>query len=303
MPEPTPLIDRLAPSLRSPSLEGVKDAATVSVLDALSAPQFSQWVGRLAQAKLPKPLLTAAIRRFIAIFDVDMSEMGAPIESYDSFDAFFTRALKTTAHPVDPEPGVAVSPVDARVMSWGTVSDGLIQQVKGKDYRLDELLDSATDARRYAHGGFITLYLSPRDYHRIHCPVDGAIVGYRYVPGRLYPVNGLGLKHVERLFAVNERLISFLDSKDFGEVAVVKVGATNVGMITASYHPIRTNAGQRTAYDERFKRKIPISRAAELGQFHLGSTVVLVWSSPNARLVEVKRDQMFRMGQRLLTAR
>ncbi len=301
MPEPQSLIHRLRPALTSSSLEGLTDALTLTALEALSAPAFSQLIGRMAQARVPRPLLLAAIRRYIASFGVDESEMAASAETFETFDDFFTRELRPGVHVVDRAPQIAVSPVDARVMSWGRVSDGSIEQVKGKDYRLDELLDSATDARRYARGGFITLYLSPRDYHRIHSPVDGGISGYRYIPGRLYPVNGLGLKHVDRLFAVNERLVTFVQSKELGEFAVVKVGATNVGMITASYHPVTTNVGRRTAYDERFKRKIPIDRAEEVGRFHLGSTVVLVWDNPDLRLVPVVRDQVFRMGQRLLT--
>jgi phosphatidylserine decarboxylase len=302
MPEPTSLVDRLLPALITPSITGITNAATVSALELLSAPAFSQFVGKLAQAKVPRPLLLAVIQRYIKAFNVDTSEINDALESFATFDDFFTRALRPGIHVVDPAAGVAVSPVDARVGSFGAVSDGLIEQVKGRDYRVEELLDSAEDARRYARGGFITLYLSPRDYHRIHSPVDGDITGYRYVPGRLYPVNRLGLEHVDRLFAVNERLVTFIDTKAFGEVAVVKVGATNVGMITASYHAIRTNDGRRTAYDERFRRKIPIARAGELGRFHLGSTVVLLWSSPTAKLVPTERGHFFRMGQRLLTA-
>ena len=301
MPQPAPLIDRLMPAVRAPSLGALTDAATVSALEVLSAPGFSQFIGKLAQARVPGPLLQAAIRQYIKVFNVDTSEIAEAVESFSTFDEFFTRALRPGIHVIDETPNVAVSPVDARVMSFGAVSDGRIDQVKGKDYRLDELLDSGEDAKRFGRGGFITLYLSPRDYHRIHMPAEGGVTGYRYVPGRLYPVNRYGLKHVDRLFAVNERLITFVENKTLGEFAVVKVGATNVGMITASYYPITTNVGKHTAYDERFRRKIPVARGDELGRFHLGSTVVLVWSNPNLKLVPVVRDQFFRMGELLLS--
>jgi phosphatidylserine decarboxylase len=142
--------------------------------------------------------------------------------------------------------------------------------------------------------------LSPKDYHRIHCPVSGRITGFRYVPGRLYPVNSMGVKNVDRLFAVNERLITYLES-DLGAFAVAKVGATNVGMITASYHEIRTNSGKRTSYDEVFRHKKDIGKGDELGQFHMGSTVILLTENPDLRPIKLSDDQFLRVGEKLFT--
>ena len=209
------------------------------------------------------------------------------------------RELRPGIHTISDDPDVVVSPVDGRILNFGSVSDGTIDQIKGRSYRLDELLDSAAEAARFADGFYVTIYLSPRDYHRIHCPETGRITGYRYVPGRLYPVNSMGVGNIERLFAVNERLITYVDSA-LGKLAVVKVGATNVGKISASYHPIQTNVGRKTAYDEKFRKPLKIGRGDELGQFHLGSTVVLVVANPALRPEGLELEQMVRVGEPIL---
>lgn len=304
MPRPDALIPRLTGALVGQiGPEGLKTAALLSGLEALSYPQFSQLVGRLAQARLPAPLVQAVIRWYIKRFDVDTSEMAHPPEHYQTFDDFFTRELKAGIHTVDPDPAVAVSPVDGRILNFGAVSEGHIDQVKGRSYPLEELLDSATSARRFCDGHYVTIYLSPRDYHRIHCPVDGRVVSYRYVPGRLYPVNQYGVRHVARVFAVNERLISYVKS-ELGEFAIVKVGATNVGKITCSYHPVRTNEGRKTGFDEHLKKSVKIGRGDELGMFHLGSTVVVVAANPRVSpIASIQTEQFLRMGQPLFRRR
>jgi len=265
----------------------------------LSEPGFSRLVGRIAQARVPKPILQAALKAYIANYDVDLSEVKHPLDHFETFDQFFTRELKDGIHTIDDDPRRMVSPVDGRVLNFGAVADGRIDQVKGQSYRLEELLDSGWDASRFAAGRYVTIYLSPRDYHRIHSPVEGKITGYRYVPGRLYPVNQMGVGNIDRLFAVNERLITYIKSP-LGDVAVVKVGATNVGMITASYHPVTTNVGRRTAYDEQFRKSIPVARGGEVGQFHLGSTVVLVVANPDLLPDELEVEKFLRLGEPIL---
>jgi phosphatidylserine decarboxylase len=291
--------DRRLPVLpTSKSLAPLKDVARKSSLEILSQPALSRIIGVFAQREMPAPIVQAAINWYIRYFDVDVSEMEHPTSHYKSFDAFFTRTLKAGIHVVDKSPDVAVSPVDGRVLNFGRVSDGRINQVKGRSYKLEDLLASSKQAARFARGHYVTIYLSPRDYHRIHSPVDGRITHFRYQPGRLYPVNQMGVQNVEKLFAVNERLITYLES-DSGGFAVVKVGATNVGMITASYYNIRTNAGKRTSYDQTFKHKIGIARGEELGVFHLGSTVVLISEREEMRPVDLEDNQTLRMGQPL----
>ena len=254
MSRPAPLVERLALALRGDGpTPGLGSAALIAALELLSYPQLSRLGGLIAQAKLPPSVLLPLLRWYIRRFDVDLTEVAEPLESFDTVDAFFTRKLHEGVHVIDPDPDVAICPVDGRALHFGGVADGQIEQVKGRSYRLAELLQSAADAERFADGHFVTMYLSPRDYHRIHCPVDGRIVRYRYVPGRLYPVNRFGVRFIDKLCAVNERLITYVESETLGEVAVVKVGATNVGMISASYTALRTNQGGRRPFDERIR--------------------------------------------------
>lgn len=274
--------------------------AQQGMLGLMSRPGLSRFVGRLAGTeRVPTAILQAALRQYVSHYNVDTSEMLHPLEHYDSFDAFFTRQLKPGVHTIDGTKGTAVCPVDGRVLSMGRVAQGKIDQVKGKTYRVEELLDSSHHAERFLDGHFITVYLSPRDYHRIHCPVDGKITGFRYVPGRLYPVNELGVNNVDRLFAVNERITTYIQSP-LGEFAVVMVGATNVGKITLAYHDIQTNCGVRTAFDENLKKKKAIRRGDELGMFHLGSTVVVLSSRPDvAPRAGLELEDYVRVGQPL----
>src|SRR5262249_52474224 len=157
------------------------------------------------------------------------SEVADPLSSFASFNAFFTRRLRAGARPIAAEPGTVVSPSDSRLAGLGPLpEDGRLAQVKGRTYSLAELLASAADAAVFAAGVHATLYLSPSMYHRVHCPVDGVIRSWRYVPGRLFPVNRMAVRQVDRLFAVNERVVIRIDTPEFGPVAVVMVGATNV---------------------------------------------------------------------------
>jgi len=265
----------------------------------MSRPVLSRLMGMFTQRRMPKPLVQAAIRWYIDFFDVDTSEMDAPLESFNTFDDFFTRTLKPGVHKIDTNPNVAISPVDGCVLNFGEVSDGRIDQIKGRNYSIEQLLDSTEMAEKFSKGHYVTVYLSPRDYHRIHTPVAGKVSRFRYVPGRLYPVNSMGVNHVHNLFAVNERLISYMES-DLGDFAVCKVGATNVGMITASYHSITTNRGQKTSFDEVLRRKVPLEKGAELGQFHLGSTVVLLAADPTVVPADLKEGQYMRLGEPLM---
>lgn len=266
---------------------------------AVSRPVLSRPMARLADAHLPGPILRALIRAWIRAYGVDMSEAGAPIEAYPTFNAFFTRRLKPGARPVDQDATTVASPTDSLVYSMGPVPEtGLLEQIKGRTYALDALLGSAEDAIRFAGGVHATLYLSPSMYHRVHSPVDGLIRSWRYLPGRLYPVNSLAVRHVEELFAVNERVVVRIDTERFGAVAVVFVGATNVGRISLAFDGLVTNAG-RPGLHVAPPEPIPIHRGDELGAFNLGSTVVLLVADPTLHPVDVEPGKLVRMGQAL----
>jgi phosphatidylserine decarboxylase len=267
----------------------------------VSSRRLSRFVGKLADSRLPKVVVQRAIAWYIQAYGVNVEEMEHPPEAYESFDSFFTRRLRKGVHTIDTSPNTLVSPADSRILNLGRIRDGELTQIKDRTYRLDELLDSTNDAARFARGSYITLYLSPKDYHRVHSPCSGRITHYRYVPGRLYPVNNLGVSHVERLFAINERLITYLDT-DHGAVALVMVGAANVGKITVGYDDITTNSSNKqTAYTVEFSHRIPIERGDELGMFHLGSSVVLITANEKMALNDVHCDAPVRVGEALFT--
>jgi phosphatidylserine decarboxylase len=262
-----------------------------TLLRLLPKNTLSRAVGAACRLPGPRPLLRAAIRRFVAAYGVDASEAERPVEDYPTFTEFFTRRLKPGLRPVAPG-DTAVSPVDGTVGECGAIEaggGGRLLQAKGREYTLAELVggpDAATaeaDARRFAGGSFVTIYLAPYNYHRIHASLGGRITGYTYMPGQLWPVNPVGVRNVERLFCVNERLTTWIDTPR-GPCAVVAVGATCVGRIRALYDDVVTNAKRvRAPLRQRYEQPIPVEKGAEIALFEMGSTVVLLFG-PQVKL-------------------
>lgn len=203
-----------------------------------------------------------------------MSEAEKPFEAYPSLQALFTRRLKQGARVVDRTPDVLVSPVDACAGAFGRVEDGRLIQAKGLDYTVSALLGDAELSKRFAGGCFATLYLSPKDYHRIHSPCSGHIIRTLHEPGTLWPVNEAAVRNVPQLFAVNERVTTIIETPD-GLVACCMVGATNVGSIRLAYRDLVTNSGG-VAVNVVENPRVSIDRGEHLATFELGSTVVLL---------------------------
>jgi len=222
-------------------------------------------------------LTHAAIRRFVARYKVDMSEAADPaIERYATFNDFFTRALREGARPVADSPFVC--PVDAAISQFGPIEHDQIFQAKGHSYSTRALLggDQAL-AHRFDHGHFATLYLAPRDYHRIHMPCDGRLVRMIHVPGDLFSVNPLTARHVPSLFARNERVVCVFETP-FGPFVNVLVGATIVGSIATVWHGVVNPPRPRGLREWRYEgRDIVLAKGAEMGRFLLGSTVVMLF--------------------------
>jgi phosphatidylserine decarboxylase len=254
-------------------------AVPIAVLRLLPKSALSRFVGWLCRIPFPRPIMAFAIRSFARSFGVDGSESERPIESYPTFTGFFTRRLKAGARPIAPG-DLPVSPVDGTVGESGTITAGRMVQAKGKEYTVAELLggpDADALAKVYEGGTFVTIYLAPYNYHRIHAPLGGTITGYTVVPGNLWPVNSEGVQNVEKLFCVNERLTTHLESPR-GPCAVVKVGATNVGRIRALYADVVTNAkATRAVQRETLATPVQVERGGELAMFEMGSTVVLLF--------------------------
>jgi len=206
-------------------------------------------------------------------FGVDLSEVVPPNGdgAYPSFDSFFTRPLRPNARTFDRENGSLLSPADGRLEALGRVTpDGQIT-VKNRPYSAHDLLCSAAEASRYVDGQYAVIYLSPRDYHRVHAPIAGQIVEIRSAPGDLFPVNAIGMRHIPAVLVRNRRVAIAIDTAQAGRVTVVMVAAMLVGRITVTGLPYRDVASGTHEFDP--PRNIALGD--EVGVFHLGSTVVL----------------------------
>lgn len=238
---------------------------------------LSYWVGKLIHQPLPKPLSTWMIRGFAALYNINISEAEHSPEAYKSIGDFFVRHLKSGVRPIANTE--YVHPSDSKMTARGVVVAKQLIQAKGSTYPLGAFLqDSYED--RWQNGYFITYYLCPTDYHRVHSPVDGVIKEVRYVPGNLWPVNDWSVSNIKELFVKNERVVIEIETAR-GPMAVVLVGATNVGSIRLSFEPsLRTNhTHKREPNKISYVEPIKIKRGDELGMFCMGSTVIVVATS------------------------
>jgi phosphatidylserine decarboxylase len=237
---------------------------------------LSSLARRLAYSRHPRVrrwLIDNVTRRF----GVDLSEaMEADPAAYDSFNAFFTRALHPSARAPDPDPRALLMPADGTVSQCGTIEDGRIFQAKGRWFSAAELLGDAHAAKAYDGGAFATVYLSPKDYHRVHMPWSGRLRETVHIPGRLFSVGPAAVREVPRLFARNERLACHFDC-DFGPMAVVMVGAMLVSGVETVWSGIEIpQYGQRLVLKDYRHRPVVLERFAEMARFNYGSTVIVL---------------------------
>jgi len=257
---------------------------------------FSRLMGRLAEVHWPGWLLRPVLRAYVAAFRVDMREAAAPLAAYPTFNAFFTRALVPGARPIAEAPDALVCPVDGTAGQSGTIAAGRLLQAKGIDYALADLLGGDAGWQAYEGGHFLNLYLSPRDYHRIHSPAAGHVVRWAYVPGELWTVSRAGVEGVPGLFARNERLVTFIAAV-FGELALVAVGATVVGRIKVVYHDVTSNRRGARARGASLATPYPVEKGGEVGRFELGSSVILLVRPGEATLTPPPPGTPVRLGQ------
>ena len=258
-------------------------------------------IGKLASARAGSWSHTA-IRRFIARYGVDMAEAADPrIESYASFNEFFTRPLRPDSRPFADVPWLC--PVDGAISQFGAIERDRIFQAKGHDYTTTALVGGdAALAARFENGAFATLYLSPKDYHRIHMPCAGRLTRMIHVPGDLFSVNPVTARGVPGLFARNERVVCVFESHH-GPFVLVLVGATIVGSMATVWHgvvnPPRPGRVREWRYDEQ---PIRLERGAEMGRFLLGSTVVMLFPANTLRFnPEWAPARNIRMGEAMAT--
>ena len=270
-------------------------------LRLLPRKQISRGIGRLAARPASAALVRRAIDLYVRAYRVDLEEAEIPADGFRSFDEFFTRALREGARPIEGGPETIVSPADGRVEDLGPIERGARIRVKGSDYSVGELLGDPRDGERFEGGHFAIVYLSPRDYHRVHAPVAGRVTVARHVGGTLLPVNSFGVLNFPQLFARNERVAIFQDSETHGEVATVMVGAIGVGRISMSFDPtIMTNVGRGpTTQRYRANDAPPLARGDELGMFHLGSTAIVFTGPDHPVSLVVSAGDTVRMGRAL----
>lgn len=267
--------------------------ATAQILRVLPRTRITRAMGRLADYAWPEPIGKAVVGLYCRAYDVELDEC-AKRAGFASFDEFFTRELREGARAMPGDGRIAVSPADGRIDSIGTI-DGRKFKVKGRPYAVDELVGDAEEARRYEGGSGCVVYLSPRDYHRVHSPVEGAIVSVRSMPGDYYPVNAIGVRHVHNLFVRNRRVAISIDTPPevgFGRVTVVMVAAMVVGRITVTGLDARDVPIGLHPYDPPLR----VARGDEIGIFRLGSTAV-VFFEPKANVKWLAGEGAVRFGQ------
>jgi len=262
----------------------MNDRLFISALRLLPKNALSRVAGALTRWRAPAPVRLAAMKAFARRYGIDLSEC-PDLEVYRTFGEFFARPLRPGRRPIAPGETVIVSPVDAVVSESGLAAGGKLVQAKGIDYAAAALLADDDLARRLEGGPYVTLYLSPKDYHRIHSPLGGHILGWRYVPGMLWPVNPASVRNVPGLFAANERLVTVLETP-LGRCAAVAVGATVVGRVRAFYDPTVPHTNQPDAAPRRrdYEPAIPVEKGQELGAFEMGSTVILLFEPGRVQL-------------------
>jgi phosphatidylserine decarboxylase len=252
------------------------------LLRLLTELSSSKFVSRIAGKAAKSHYSRRWIRRFASVYGIRLEDAEKPVEQYASLNEFFTRRLKPGLRPISDAPGVAVSPVDGTITAFGPVEEGRLMTIKGQPYTLEQLLHRSPRLESYKHGYFIVIYLSPSDYHRIHSPLDGTIVEREAVPGRTYPVNEFGLRHMRQVLSRNERLITYIRHAS-GETALVKVGAMNVSGIRY-VEPLTDH----------------VSRGQELAYFEFGSTVVLLFSDHSFTIrKDLAEGSKVKMGETL----
>ncbi|HEV2129475.1 MAG TPA: archaetidylserine decarboxylase [Longimicrobiaceae bacterium] len=300
--EPTEIVPDVSPEIPTGTWR-----VMLALLGRLPQGALSRSFGRIADVRLPPPLRRPVLGAFARAVGIEVSEAEQPLEAYGSLNEFFVRRLRPGLRQWPDDPSVAGSPVDGVMGQLGRIDAGRLLQAKGRWYSAAELLEDAEQARRFEGGIFATIYLSPRHYHRIHTPCGGIIRHARHVPGALLPVNAPSVAHVPDLFARNERLLCYVDGP-LGRVAVVAVGAYNVGRISAAFDPLwNAEPGDRRGVTNRrrvegdvreYDPPVRVRQGDEIMAFHLGSTVVLLFEPGRAELAPgVRPGRELRLGE------
>lgn len=262
---------------------------------AVSSKFQSRIAGRISDVEIVQPVLTRMIDLWVRSFGVDLGEALVPDGGFRSFNAFFTRKLKPGVREFPADPTVMASPCDGMIQTAGTISGGMVFQAKGISYCLADLLADSGDASIFEGGMFLTIYLNPGDYHRVHFPISADVEKIRHIPGGLLSVSPRVVELFNQVFGTNERVTGMLTS-DNGSVGMVMVGATTVGRISLSFSDMVTNNG---TYHGTCVFGAPVrqERGDEYGVFNLGSTVIVLVERDRWNPVHPAVGERIRLGQ------
>ena len=268
-------------------------------LRALPKHWISRFFGYFASFKFPKYFMLLILKVFSKAYQIKLDEAEFPLKEYSSLNQFFTRNLKKGIRTIHQGEKVIVSPVDGRILNFGKISQGTMIQVKGMPFQLKDILSNHKLYPKFKQGIWMTIYLAPHDYHKIHSPVEGNIIGHSYSPGRLLPVNDFAVNSVKNLFSKNERLTTYIETAH-GFTALTKVGATNVGKIKLIYDDsISTNDWFRSSSDINYKKILTIKKGEELARFEMGSTVIIFIETNRAQFDHFKEKQIIKLGEKI----
>jgi phosphatidylserine decarboxylase len=255
-------------------------------------------VGLAASAKLGK-LTTGAIEQFVRIYKINTEEIDGNLADYQTFNDFFARSLKPGMRPIDDSAQSVVFPADGRISQFGALKDNLQIQAKGHYFTTDALLGDEKDAACFADGSFITVYLSPSDYHRVHIPFAGKLKKMTYIPGELFSVNPLYTQRIPELFSRNERVVCLFDTA-LGKMAVILVGAAIVRSIETVWAgvvaPNKSSEIVTTTYENE---DISFAKGDEIGKFMMGSTVICLFEKNKIQFADLVPESHVLVGQKM----
>ncbi len=256
----------------------------------------SRFVGRLMSIQWPYPISFWSIHLFSMIYKINVQEAEKDLKDYKSINEFFVRRLKSELRPIKDS---FIHPVDAKVVGIGSIREGLLYQVKNKSYTLEELLGEEQVDSCFDGGTYVSYYLSPHDYHRVHCPCQLKLNSISYIPGSLFPVNDLFVNSIDKLYVKNKRVIFNLKS-DLGRVVVVMIGALNVGRIEVCHARTEFSIQLSQSIKFDFSQPVEVSCGSELGVFHFGSSVVVLFDCHhNIKNLNATVGQSVKLGQSL----
>ena len=270
------------------------------VLKLLPKKLITSFFHFLAQLVLPKWLIYPFLKSFVRLMNVNLQDSPFPLNHYSSFNQFFTRPLKPSSRPIDQNPQHIISPVDASIVQYGNILQNQIWKIKGIHFSIPQLLHSPQFQKLFLNGQFIVLYLSPKDYHRVHSPCQSSLVASEYHPGKLFPVKPSLLPFFPNLFALNERIVSLLESPS-GIFALIKIAAINVGSIHTSYSLPWSKKNIQNSKKPLLTHHLPqpiFLKGQELARFSMGSTVIILFQNHQISfLPHIKTHLFLKLGQ------